>query len=931
MKHFAFLILLLAPLASAAQQYRHQLSGTVKEASGTTVPGVTVVLLSLPDSTLESFAMTDSLGRFRLKKAASGKYTLKVSYIGHQSYTRDIELKSSDGDLELGDVQLKPKNVQLKEVSVEADHIPVKIKNDTIEYNARAFKTQPNAVVEDLLKKLPGVEVEKDGTIKAQGKTVNRVLVDGKEFFGDDPAVATKNLPADAVNAVQVFDKKSEMAEFTGIDDGVRDKTINLKLKDEKKQGVFGSVAAGYGTQNRWESKASAHSFKKKMQVSGLAASNNVNQQPFSVMDYVNFMGGFKNLMQGGGGGGKITLSSSDIGLPMGAANNEGFTTTASGGLNFNCDLNSVTELRSSYFYNHLSKEADKTLTRRNQLGRGFYTTHENSFRRGSNYGHRFNVSLKYRTDSSQHLTFRNNTGFTGESLSALVGSRSLTELSSVLGASSSSNTTANNGYKTSSTLSYMKRLDKKGRNFASDFSFGMLNGLSEYRVNALSRFMPGSEEESTDTLNQVQNQGSRQHSYGAKLSYTEPLFSNLYGEISYAYQRTANSLSKDFRDVVSGGASEIPNAALSNRYSNTYYYNRGGAALKYATKAHMLTAGLSWQQSSLKGLVQDENSRIDRSFRNFLPRASWNYTIAPTRSLQMFYQTSVNEPSAEQLQPVVNNTDPLNLYIGNPALNPEYAHNTGMSFNSFDQFSFTSFLGSLNASYTGNKITYYRDTDSNLVQVSRPVNVERDITVSSYFSFSTPLRPLRSKVNLSLNGLYNRGILYVNTLKDNADRWVSTLDLSLENRRKETIDIMAGARLSYNVVKYGLSRSQNQDFVNRTWYADLTFYAPRGWTVGSSLDYTQYAGEVFGEKRDVPVWKAFVSRQFLKNKRGELKLSAVDLLNRNIGISRTSNYAYVQDERTVSLGRYFMLSFTYSLSRFPVKQDNIRIGGARN
>jgi hypothetical protein len=356
-------------LSVQAQTGQHDVKGLVRDSSGASVPGATVVLLQSADSVMESFTSTDADGNFQLKRVSGGRYILQVSYIGHSTYSKALEV---NGPVDLGPVVLRPKNTQLKEVDISSEHIPVVIKNDTVEYNAKAFKTQPNAAVEDLLKRLPGVEVEKDGTIKAHGKTVNKVLVDGKEFFGDDPKVATKNLPADAIDKVQVFDKKSDMAEFTGIDDGERDKTINLKLKDEKRKGVFGKVTGGYGTDERYEARANINSFRKKTQVSLIGLSNNTNQQGFSVMDYVNFMGGFRN-MAGGGQGGSLSLNPGDIGVPLNMGSSNGFTTTTATGVNFNYDLGEKTEIRSSYFYNQLDKTIDKSTFRQSLQGRGSF------------------------------------------------------------------------------------------------------------------------------------------------------------------------------------------------------------------------------------------------------------------------------------------------------------------------------------------------------------------------------------------------------------------------------------------------------------------------------------------------------------------------------------------------------------------------------
>ena len=334
-----------------AQTTKATISGIVSDTSNTPLLGATVVVLQAKDSVLKSFALSDKEGNFAIKRVAAGEYILQITFIGYQKVSQPFSIKPDQSAWDAGTFILQPEILTADEVSIEADRTPILMKGDTIQYNADAFKTQPNAVVEDLLKKLPGVEVERDGTVKAQGETVQKVLVDGKEFFGDDPKMATKNLPADAVDNVQVFDKKSEMAEFTGVDDGNEQKTINLELKEDKKQGVFGNVTAGYGTDNRYESRLNLNRFNDKLQFSAIGMANNTNRQGFSIGDYINLMGGMSNLMGGGGGSFSLSLNTEEVGIPLENGLNNGFVNTGAGGINFNYDLGKNTSLSTSYFF----------------------------------------------------------------------------------------------------------------------------------------------------------------------------------------------------------------------------------------------------------------------------------------------------------------------------------------------------------------------------------------------------------------------------------------------------------------------------------------------------------------------------------------------------------------------------------------------------
>ena len=365
MKQLLILFALVCSIGAFGQSNKMNLNGTVSDSAGASLPGATVVLLQASDSIMSSFGITNKDGQFRLIGVETGEYVLQFSFLGYKTLNKPLTLKAGEKDRQLGSFTLQSAAQELGAVEITADHVPIKLKKDTIEYNADAFKTQPHSVVEDLLKQLPGVEVDKDGTIKAQGETVEKIYVDGKEFFADDPKLASKNLPADAIKKVQVFDEKSEFTQFSGIDDGERTKTINLALKEGRKKGIFGTVEGGYGTDDRFSGRVNLNRFDKKRQMSFLGMANNINEQGFSFRDYINFVGGIGALMNGGGGG--------RGGLPIGVGASDGFLTTGAGGVNFNQQFSKKTDWRSSYFINHVNQDYRKELERENILENGSY------------------------------------------------------------------------------------------------------------------------------------------------------------------------------------------------------------------------------------------------------------------------------------------------------------------------------------------------------------------------------------------------------------------------------------------------------------------------------------------------------------------------------------------------------------------------------
>jgi hypothetical protein len=405
----ALITLLLISVSAHSQKFA--VKGTVTDSTSGPLPSATVMLLNATDSSLANFGVSDAKGAFEIRNVSAGRYLLKISFVGYVPFTRLIETPPPGAVLELGALKMQVLTKELETVVFKGD-IPVVVKRDTIEYNAASFKTKANANVEDMLKKMPGIEVETDGSIKAQGEDVQRVTVDGREFFGRDPKLATRNLPADAVDKVQVFDKKSDQATFTGIDDGQREKTINLELKEEKRNGAFGTLLGGLGTDDRFQARASINRFTKGKQLSFLGMGNNVNEQGFSMDDYMNFSGGSTQMM---GGGGRVSITmDNNSGVPMNFGGRQnGIVTNWAGGINFNQDLSKKTKVTASYFFSSLDQDLIQSVNRINYLPQGSYTFNQDSRQQNLNDNHRVNLVLEHQIDSANSIKFTSNTSYT--------------------------------------------------------------------------------------------------------------------------------------------------------------------------------------------------------------------------------------------------------------------------------------------------------------------------------------------------------------------------------------------------------------------------------------------------------------------------------------------------------------------------------------
>jgi hypothetical protein len=922
MRKIYLLLALLIATATSTLRAQFTIEGLVQDTSGNPLSSATIALLQASDSVLVSFALTDEYGSFIFKKVSEGDYLVQASFLGYHTMSVPTDVASN---LSLPAITMIPNTVSLDEVSIEGERTPIFIKKDTIEYNALAFKTNPGDNVEQLLKRLPGVEVDREGNVKAMGEDVQKVLVDGKEFFGNDPKVATKNLPADAVDRVQVYDRKSDLAEFTGIDDGEREKTINLKLKEDKKKGVFGNVTGGYGQTNfddpdhLYQGKVSVNRFSNKLQLSVLGMLNNNNQQGFSVNEYINFMGGLSSMM--GSGGGRIRLGSSGSGIPLntGGDMGTGFMRTGAGGVNFNYDISKKTEIQTSYFYNDLSNTLDQSTFRQQFLNNGVFETNSESSQLTANNNHRVNVTVRHEIDSMQNLIFRSNAGINDAMLTQNSMSQTFDNEGSVENESTTNNASNGQNLNATATLVYRRRFHKRGRALVLEANGSMQQDDQEAALFSVNGFRPGTDKAFTDSITQDQFQTNDQTNWGAKVSFTEPLGKSKYLQLNYSRQNYNNDWNREVYDI-NGGTTRL-NRQLSNEYLRGYFYDRGGLSLLMNGAKSTLTASMDVQRSQLDGDLITLDTMINQSFVNVLPGLRYRYEFAATRNISLNYRTSVREPSLEQLQPIIDNTNPLNIYVGNPNLRPEYTHSANIHFMNFSRFNFTNFFGVVRATYTTNKITNSKIVDSLFRQITQPINVDQDLSLSTFINYGAPIKPIGAKFRIEGNVTYNRSILFVNTLENNVNRLMGGLSLTLENRNKEHFDLVAGARLSPTLTRYDISVELNQDFLNQSYFTDLSVNLGKKWLFTSSLDYTLYGGDVFNEDASIALWEAALTRYLFKNRRGQLRLTAYDILNQNQGIDRTSTFNYVEETRVRTLSRYVMMTFTYNLSEFGEQQ----------
>jgi hypothetical protein len=914
-----FSLFFLLPYLGFSQKYT--LRGTLSDTTSQPIVGSTVMLLSPKDSSLLSFTRTNADGFFDIKNLSGGEYLLRCTYFGYKNLQKLVRLEGTNTVMELGKMNMEVRNTLLDAVEIKGEANPVTFKNDTIEFNAGSFKVKDNAVVEDLLKKLPGVEVAKDGTITAQGKEVQNVTVEGKKFFGNDPKIATKNLPADAVNKVQVFDKKSEQATFSGIDDGTREKTINLDLKEDKKKGWFGKFIAGGGASEggdaRYEGRTTLNSFKPKRQISILGMGNNTNEAGFSIEDYMAFSGAMRSMMSGGGARVSLQFDTENNDVPLNFGNNEGYIDTWAGGLNFNQEYGKKNDFNGSYFYSLSDKNYDENTLRTTTLPNTQLIANSRNIQQNITDNHRVNITVDQRIDSFNTVQLSSAFYYTQNEQNSNSNTQTLNGEGFVQNEASRVYSSDAMGTKwTGNVLWRHKFASKKGRNMTANVNYGLNNNdANSTSVSPNRLFNNNGQLINEDTIAQYQDFINNVSNWGAKMTYTEPLGRKRYLEFNYGYYETINEADKDVFDVDSG--ERAFNELFSNAYENTFAYHKGGAGFRLNRKKWTLGTGVDYQYTLLDGLVkQGQGAPVSQKFEHLLPRLSLHMEFKQNQNFDVNYNSTINAPTVEQLQPVPDVSDPLNIYEGNPALQPEYSHSLNLNFAKFNPENFSSIFGGVFTTYTQDKIVMAQFFDpQGFVRRFQPVNTKSALNVNGMIAIGRRVKSWKSRFRLNTNASINRGLGLVENRENTTTTTRVGPSLSWDFDPADWFSLSTESGLTWNRSSYSIDKSFNQKFVSQNYSANADIQLPKDFSINTSMEVTVNQGLAAGYNSAIPVWNASVSKFLLKGKKLEVALLVRDLLNRNVGVSRTANLNYVEDRRVASLGRMGMLRLTYSLN----------------
>jgi hypothetical protein len=881
--------LMLVSTSTIAQS----ISGKIVDEEKNPLEFASVAVLNAVDSTLVSYASADSKGNFKVVEVSSGKRIFQINLLGYQVYQKTIDFAGKS--LDFGTITLKELDNTLNEVTITAV-IPIIIKKDTMAFNAKAFKVRVDDTVEDLLKKLPGVEVDADGKVKAQGEDVSKVYVDGKEFFSGDPSVALKNLSADAIKKIELIDEKSDKARVTGVNDSNRSKVINLTLKDDRKVNAFGKFQGGYGSDERYLTSLNYNRFSPKMQVSIIARANNVNSSGSDISEIMSFgggNGGFR-VSRGGGGG-----------------SSSGFITTGIAGFNLGYEIKKKQDLNADYFYNYVNSESGNVFSKRTEfVGTDKLYSESRSNSNSETKSNKANFSYIDRSSDLKTITLRgrlNSSNTSGNSISTLDAFEANDPNTKKLENKGTSNSD-NKSNSASVNLDYIKRFNKTSkRSFEIEFDFSSdKSDNNSGNTNTKKYTDPNLADEITEGAQKSNNKG---RSVNFELQYTEPLNDNHFIEVGGGLTVDNEDEYTDQKVTGSTNAGSTFKADLFEEKRTTY----GSVDYKYNDEKLSLTLGTEFEEQTQNfGLTNV--STFDKKYSSVNP--SFRFRYRPKKGSWVFfrYRKSLDLPNLSRVSPVVNNFNPLYIRKGNQNLTPETKHSLFGMYGNYNFATGFSFFAHLSYNSTSDAIVNKEDTNvSTRVRTSSYANLGNKDSFSGDVSFGNRLKKLGIRYNLGLNYATSNYQSIINNVNNKTNSKNTTFRVTLENNKKDNLDLSVGANLSKNITTFSGTTS-NREYVQQSYYVKSDWNITKSFNLNTQYKYDIYTDSNFGTDQSVPIWNASISYNFLKSKAMNIKLTALDLLNKSIGFSRSSSDNYFEETTKEVLGTYYMVSLTYTL-----------------
>ena len=912
MKYLLILLLILSAFSMQSfAQKQIKVKGVVKNDEGKSLSGASVTLFYT--GTKDSLkTISNDKGIFIFSSVRTAKIGLLVSYVGYKSFISNYDYAGETGDQTIWDIMMSPGISTLETVTLESAKI--QIKEDTVSYKIDSTMYRANDNVETLLKKLPGIEVDKEGTVTAQGKAVTKVKVNGKEFFGGDVLTATRELNADMVDRIQMIDDYGDQAAFTGIKDGEASKTLNIQLKKEKNKGYFGNVTAGAGTEGRYNGQLSINRFNNAQQISILANVNNINASTFnfgSMGAMGDMMGGMVRSMGIGRGGGGVGASLGSFG------NSDGIGTTQSVGVNFRDDWTPKLSGNGSYSFSRKNTNTLKNISQQNIYQDITTTNVQNSNDDNLTTNHRFSFNLEYKMDSFNYFKFTPSVSVRRSEVDYFADFLFLGNNGIKNNDGTTSDFTKSTSPNFSGTLLFNHRYKKRGRNLSVNLTKGASSSNSTDDFKNLSTiYFPNNSQTQRNTFQYIDQENNNRNG-NVKASYVEPLNKKQSIEFNYSFTRqiTGNNRENFVVDPVSTAKTYVD--SLSNIFDNTYTTNRFGLNFRTNEKKYNYAVGLAVQPASIKTNSVTGKYNFSQNIVNYYPVVRFAYNFSRSRSFNLNYNGSTSQPSYTQLQPVYDYSNPQYITIGNPNLRPEFTNNFSMRYNNFDFITGDVFFGNLSASFTNDKIVNNTALVGPGVQQTRYLNSNGFYTISAFYNISKPFQNRKYVFNTGGNITYNNNISYFSNEKNRGKNWLLGQRIAMDYKLKKWLESTVAINFSLNNSSYSLQQQLNSNTQAWTLSHNSRIYFPKGWIFNYDLDKTIYNGYADNVNINPFIINATVEKQLFKKKNVSLKLQAVDLLNENINISRNVTANNITDTRINKLGRYFMATIVLRLNKF--------------
>ncbi len=898
--YLAFITIAVFVIASTAQESLGKgliVGKLIDEITDEPVSEANIRILTQTDSLFVTGKASEKDGSFSIP-LPGGKYLVHISYIGYTDVWKETNVTAKKPTIQLGTIQLESNDVLLSEAVITAMAPEIVIRGDTVEYNADAYKVAESAVVEDLLKKMPNVEIDEDGKITINGKEVKKIMVDGKEFFSDDPKVASKNLPAKMIARLQVLDRKTDMSEMTGFDDGEEETVINLIIKPGMKKGTFGSAYTGYGSEDRYEANVSLRYLREKDQFTFIGALNNTNNEGFTDKASAMFdeMGG-----RGGRDGGP----------------KKGITQSRNIGLNFDKELSQKLTINGNIRYGDTDNHRVSKVSTQNILSTKNTFEKENNL--SNNYSKNINmdVKLEWKPDSLTRFIFRPTASFYNNSRAEEGDFVTTSASSDTINYGSSEYHSEGDGKNIGGSLQGSRQLWKKGRRISFNIG-GAINESENVGSNISNTIFSSSRKD--NKIDQRFNTTNSSRNIRAQISYVEPLGERNSLQVAYSYRFNRSESDKDTRTQDENGEYTVFNKRFSKRLENNFSNQDININFRSSTKKYNYMLGLSLQPSKSESqtFVGDSlANHTPQSVVNFAPIAQFNYLWSKQNNLRINYNGKTNQPTIRQLSSVVDISDPLNISYGNSDLKPTFIHNMNIRYQNSNPKKNQSYMFTSNTGFSTNDIVRSRTTDKETgKKESTFVNVNGNWHANGRFMTNQPLISKRLTFTSTSVASFNSSNGLSNG-EENKSKRLNLREVLGLNYRSDEFDFSVRGNVSYNKVDNSIEGQQNQEYYNYGGSAQTLIFLPFDFVLESDINYATNAGYADGFKQNELLWNASLSKLFFRQKNGTVRFKIYDILQKKSDFNRSVTSNFIRDTNNNTLKSYFMFHFVYRFNIF--------------